>query len=76
MTARWLSDLNDSPLISQRWIQDDQFPVTIIWHQALGEEWPDDLDLIYFVYEHDGNEATVHHSTWTAFQSVFKKEEQ
>ncbi len=67
-----ISDLNESSLIGQRWAQDG-YEVVIIWHQALGEVWPDEEDIIYFVYEIDGNEASVQHCNWYQFQRLFKE---
>lgn len=65
------SDINDSELIGSRY-SNVNGTVVIIWHEARGDSWPDDIDYIWYVWEDDGNTGSPSCISWAEFRSDFR----
>lgn len=71
-----IKDVNASPLIGKAFVNSHhQFEGLILWHQAVGEDWVDDEDLITYVWTIDGNEACPVTETWFEFRIKFNVDE-
>jgi hypothetical protein len=68
-----IKDHNASPLIGRSFESkhNQDYRATVIWHQARGGQWPDDYDIIFYVWELDGNGAYCDSVSYKEFIGLF-----